>query len=273
MARLTDTLDSLLHGALSRQAQGFLLVLPPGTTAKAAVDRALRAAYATLPHPDVFTLLPAEGKTTIGVDQVRDALAFAHTHPTSGKMKTLWVPEADGMTGQAANAFLKTLEEPSGKTRVVLGSSRPERLLPTTRSRCIALSVRGDAAFALEELAALAPEHGDGDRRTALEATHGAVDAAATLLASKGGLAWVAAARKALDTGALLPVPPLGNGGLDAPTLGLVLQTLLARALPTGGAKAEARMDAALPYLSDMNRVGLDTAGRVRALARALHAA
>ena len=46
------------------------------------------------------------------------------------------VSEADAMTEQAANAFLKTLEEPTPKTVIILTTSNKDRLLPTITSRC-----------------------------------------------------------------------------------------------------------------------------------------
>lgn len=272
MDTFAAAVERLLTGDLSTQAQGFLLVLPQGATGRAAMEQALARVYGTVVHPDVFVLHNPEGGS-VKVEEVRNALSFAHTYPTGRMMKTIWVPEADTFTAQAANAFLKTLEEPSARTRVILGSSRPERLLPTTRSRCSVLTVRGDTALAVQELDALTPEASPTDRAQALRLTHSAVDAAARLLKAKGGLAWAQAAEQAFQRGTLLPVPPLGTTGVDAPTFGFVVQTLLAALVGAQHPKAAAMADAAAPYLLDCTRPGLDMGGRTRALARAVAAA
>jgi DNA polymerase III, delta subunit len=269
MDTFNTAVASLLTGALSQQAQGFLLVLPNGATGRARMELALAKVYGTAVHPDVFVLQNPEGGT-VKIDEVRTALQFAHTYPAGSLMKTIWVPEADTMTQQAENAFLKTLEEPSSRTRVVLGTSRPERLLPTTRSRCIPIAVRGDVELATEELAALTPESNDAERATAFRLTNGTVDAAARLVKAKGGVAWAEATAAALAKGQLMPVPPLGTTGIDAPTFGFVVQTILAQIARTNPDKAGAMADAAAPYLLDCTRPGLDMGGRTRALARAM---
>lgn len=118
-------------------------------------------------HPDLLVLLPetlqlalgwaaadgegegAEpgGKTRqpskeIKVDAVRQAVAFAQTTPARGRGKVLVVHPAERMNAVAANALLKTLEEPAGDSRFVLSSAAPEALLPTIRSRCQAMALR-----------------------------------------------------------------------------------------------------------------------------------
>ncbi len=56
--------------------------------------------------------------------------------PNEGTYKICIIEDADQMTTQAANAFLKTLEEPPSDTIIILTSSRPNSLLPTITSRC-----------------------------------------------------------------------------------------------------------------------------------------
>lgn len=272
MTTFTHAITSLLSGPLSHKAQGFLLTLPLGTTGRTAMERALAAAYGTLPHPDVF-VLAADGGAPAKVDDVRKALTFAHTHPTGKHLKTLWVPQADAMTPQAANAFLKTLEEPSRSTRVILGASRPERLLPTTRSRCITLSVRNDVAFGQAELAEQAPEASSTEVAQALRLTNNAVDAAAKLLGAKGALDWAIATDAALGKGTLMPIPTGGVNGIDAPTAGLVVQVALARQLQRNVDTIGPKIDATAGFLTNLDRPGLDMPTRMRALARAIHAA
>jgi len=86
--------------------------------------------------PDAFALRPALKSRVIGVDPIRElARQIQHT-PQSGTRKVALIHEADRMNASAANAFLKTLEEPPLDTTILLIATRPHALLPTIRSRC-----------------------------------------------------------------------------------------------------------------------------------------
>jgi DNA polymerase-3 subunit delta' len=85
-------------------------------------------------HPDVVTIAPEE--RIIKIEEIRaieEALAF---RPFEGRKKTVIVDDADSMNQSAANAFLKTLEEPPEDSLIILVTSRPDRLPATIRSRC-----------------------------------------------------------------------------------------------------------------------------------------
>lgn len=88
-------------------------------------------------HPDFLRLEPdPESKSgEIKVDQVRE-LTRAESLSSHGKTKVILVHPAERMNQNAANGLLKTLEEPTSSTLIVLVSSQPGRLLPTIRSRC-----------------------------------------------------------------------------------------------------------------------------------------
>ncbi len=90
-------------------------------------------------HPDLRRLAPPEPGRQITVDRVREFCDANVTRPQLGMHQLLLVDEADQMNSAAANAFLKTLEEPAGDSLLILVSSRPERLPATIRSRCQAL--------------------------------------------------------------------------------------------------------------------------------------
>jgi DNA polymerase-3 subunit delta' len=75
-------------------------------------------------HPDNYILEPEEADKAIKVDQVRDLVSFL-------------VEPTESMNVNAANALLKSLEEPSGNTVLLLISHQPSRLLPTVKSRCV----------------------------------------------------------------------------------------------------------------------------------------
>lgn len=82
----------------------------------------------------------------IRVEAIRLGIALATTTSARGRGKVVVVHPAERLNPIAANAFLKTLEEPAGAARFVLSSAAPEDLLPTIRSRCqsIRLSVPAD---------------------------------------------------------------------------------------------------------------------------------
>jgi DNA polymerase-3 subunit delta' len=72
----------------------------------------------------------------IVVGAIRQAIDWAHTSSSRGRGKVLVLFPADAMNEIAANALLKTLEEPADGLRLLLCTAEPQRLLPTIRSRC-----------------------------------------------------------------------------------------------------------------------------------------
>ncbi|MCV2368959.1 DNA polymerase III subunit delta' [Roseateles oligotrophus] len=72
----------------------------------------------------------------IKIDAVRAMLGFTQVTSARGRAKVVVVYPAEALNNVAANALLKTLEEPGGLLRFVLASNSPEGLLPTIRSRC-----------------------------------------------------------------------------------------------------------------------------------------
>lgn len=88
-------------------------------------------------HPDNFVLEPEEADKAIRVDQVRELVSFVVQTAQLGGRKVVLVEPAEAMNLNAANALLKSLEEPAGNTVLLLVSHQPSRLLPTVRSRCV----------------------------------------------------------------------------------------------------------------------------------------
>jgi DNA polymerase-3 subunit delta' len=86
-------------------------------------------------HPDVAEVRP-EGKTVITIDQIREVAGRAALRPYEGRRPVWILDPADLMQEPAANALLKTLEEPAGATLFVLVTAAPSALLPTILSRC-----------------------------------------------------------------------------------------------------------------------------------------
>lgn len=79
---------------------------------------------------------PEKGKNTLGIDAVREVTEKLNEHARLGGAKVVWVTDAALLTDAAANALLKTLEEPPAETWFFLATREPERLLATLRSRC-----------------------------------------------------------------------------------------------------------------------------------------
>lgn len=123
---------------------------------------------AALSHPNLFVLRrrPKDGKgfyTVIRVEDVREVRdSLHHTRGRAGHRVAV-IDSIDDCNPSAANALLKTLEEPPADTIFLLISHRPGRLLPTIKSRCHNLALRPVGseevrALLLEHDASLAPE-------------------------------------------------------------------------------------------------------------------
>jgi DNA polymerase-3 subunit delta' len=87
-------------------------------------------------HPDLLRLAPEGVGGFIKIEQVRELLATLAFPPHEGRARLVLVEDAEKMNPAAANAFLKTLEEPPARTHIVLTTTAPDRLLVTIRSRC-----------------------------------------------------------------------------------------------------------------------------------------
>lgn len=95
-------------------------------------------------HPDIF-ILKREDATQIKVDQVRACVEFVSKTAHFDHMKVVVVQEADRMNINAANALLKSLEEPQGNVVFILMTHRVSKLLATIRSRCQSVQVKEPA--------------------------------------------------------------------------------------------------------------------------------
>jgi hypothetical protein len=101
-------------------------------------------------HPDVQAVLPTGAKRIITIAQIRDVVASAAGRPYEGQRR-VWIfdgVEASQLGDQAANAFLKTLEEPPEHVVFILLAANPSAVLPTILSRCQRLALPGAVAVA-----------------------------------------------------------------------------------------------------------------------------
>ena len=88
-------------------------------------------------HPDFLALRPAGKMRQISAEATRDLIGRMQVSPQISHRKVAVVYEADRMNTAAANIFLKTLEEPTASTTILMLTTRPYSLLPTIRSRCL----------------------------------------------------------------------------------------------------------------------------------------
>jgi DNA polymerase-3 subunit delta' len=107
----------------------------------------------------------------IRVDALRDAVEFAQRTSARGRGKVVLVYPAERMNTIAANALLKTLEEPVGEVRFVLASEAAHQLLPTIRSRCLTHTLAWPAPD--EALAWLSAQMPEPDAQVLLRAAGG----------------------------------------------------------------------------------------------------
>lgn len=140
----------------SRHAHAYLLQGPAGIGKRALAERLSARLLCQSPagleacglckscrllqagsHPDHFLLEPEEADKAIRVDQVRELVEFVGQTAQLGGRKVVLLEPAEAMNPNAANALLKSLEEPSGESVLLLVSHQPSRLLPTIRSRCV----------------------------------------------------------------------------------------------------------------------------------------
>ena len=100
-------------------------------------------------HPDYLVL--GHEQKTIGVDEVRKIADFCQTSAGQRGAKVVVVNDADLMTTAAANALLKTLEEPANNRFLILVSAQAERLPATVLSRCSQVTLSVDDAQLVEQ--------------------------------------------------------------------------------------------------------------------------
>jgi len=130
-------------------------------------------------HPNVLYVEPEAG--LIKIDRVREVQAALKYRVERGR-KVVVVEAADKLNAQAANAFLKTLEEPPPATVIILVTSRPSELLPTVLSRCQRINFR---PLSVDEVAGyLTRETGakEAEARSIARMSGGSIARAACLL-------------------------------------------------------------------------------------------
>lgn len=127
-------------------------------------------------HGDVG-LLVAYNRSIL-VDAARDLQRETNFRPFEGRSRVFIIEEADRMNEQAANALLKTLEEPHPAAHIILLTSRPAALLPTIRSRCQVVRFAPLAASEIENYLVRAGRRSGEEARLAAHLSRGRLGSA-----------------------------------------------------------------------------------------------
>jgi len=130
----------------NRLAHAYLISGPPGSGKQLLAAELASLVNGTAANDvfsakarDIFVAQPESRSRRIVIEQIRDLEHRLQMRATDGRRKVAIISEADRLQPQAANAFLKTLEEPPKHSLLLLLSALPEALPDTILSRCIAI--------------------------------------------------------------------------------------------------------------------------------------
>jgi DNA polymerase-3 subunit delta' len=132
----------------NRLAHAYLITGPPGS-GKQRLAADLASLVNGTPAEDVFSAKareifvarPESKSRRIVIEQIRDLEHALQMRALNARRKVAIIPDADRLQPQAANAFLKTLEEPPKDSLLLLLSALPEALPETILSRCVAIPI------------------------------------------------------------------------------------------------------------------------------------
>ena len=157
--KIEEALNNLKHAIESeRLAHAYIVVGSPREEGRCLVEQVLSLVFCSAKkkpcgdcrgclhvrehtHPDIMWVEPQMKSRKISIDQIRDLQKQVFQTSYSGGWKACVLVGADRIGDQAANAFLKTLEEPPKRCIFFLLTDSPQFLLPTVVSRCQAINV------------------------------------------------------------------------------------------------------------------------------------
>lgn len=169
-----------------RLAHAYLLSGPPGSGCEWLAEHLAATILGTRPEnissqPDFHKVAPESKSRRIVTDQIRELEQAMHMKPLAGENKVAMIQDADRLQPQAANAFLKTLEEPPSGSHILLTTTLREAVLTTILSRCITVPLQAPAENVQDEHTAAVTDafenallkKGGPDAGTALRFTRG----------------------------------------------------------------------------------------------------
>lgn len=134
-------------------------------------------------HPNVEVVKPAG--LSIKIKQIREIISEAAKKPFENGYKVIIIENAEKMTSEAQDAFLKTLEEPPQNTVFILLSENYNLLLPTIISRCQVFQFKPVNGKEMKDFIAAGYDYKPEDIETAVKHSRGAVGKALELLQDK----------------------------------------------------------------------------------------
>ena len=170
MSRFEEVLEGFRVGiAAGRLGSAYLIVGPPRGEALALGEQILALLLcesAEKPcgtcrncrdlrahaHPDVLWIEPIKKSQRILVEQIVEVHRRVYQTSYAGNWKAVILIGADRLNDEAANKFLKVLEEPPARTLFLLLSDQPQSVLPTILSRCQRVSVSGEEGGLAEDI-------------------------------------------------------------------------------------------------------------------------
>lgn len=135
-ALLLSGMPGLGKSLFAEELARALLCEQPGENGRACGTCRACGLMAAGSHPDLHYLSPEEGSSQIRIEAIRKLREDSTLVVGDGSRRVFLIDPAEVLGGAAANALLKTLEEPLGGIHLLLVSSHPERLPITIRSRC-----------------------------------------------------------------------------------------------------------------------------------------
>lgn len=102
-------------------------------------------------HPDLLSIGLEEKSKQIKIDQIRKIIHFDHQTAQLAGSKLIVIEPVEAMNMNAANALLKSLEEPSKDTFFLLATTKPSQIMPTIRSRCQLVHLQPPTQFQAEQ--------------------------------------------------------------------------------------------------------------------------
>ena len=134
-----------------RLAHAYLISGPPGSGKQRLAAELASLVNGTQPSDifstkarEIFIAQPESKSRRIVIEQIRDLEHALQMQAANGRRKVAIISDADRLQPQAANAFLKTLEEPPKNSLLLLLSALPEALPETILSRCIEIPLAPD---------------------------------------------------------------------------------------------------------------------------------
>src|SRR5213593_1383480 len=134
-----------------RLAHAYLISGPPGSGKQRLAAELASLVNGTQPSDifstkarEIFIAQPESKSRRIVIEQIRDLEHALQMRAANGRQKVAIISDADRLQPQAANAFLKTLEEPPKNSLLLLLSALPEALPETILSRCIEIPLAPD---------------------------------------------------------------------------------------------------------------------------------